>query len=383
MKHANVVFQWTESNLSKNHRSAVSLHSHTMHSHESLDFIPPMAAGIPLLGRELSRLEAKYKAAKRCDFDFRGSHWIPPVTAPAAYELERAQIESRLDMGALVSLTDHDTIEAGCQLQSGQSSIPISLEWTVPIGPSYFHLGVHNLPSGEARKWMSLLSEFSTNPIRSQLRELLRSLTSNPEVLVVFNHPFWDQSGQGPACHLLFLSDLWTEARGYIHAVELNGLRPCAENRQAAALGRAHELPLISGGDRHGLEPNAIVNLTNSATFSEFVAEVRAGVSHVLFMSQYQEPLSLRCLRTLGDVLRTYPDWAGYERWSDRIYYSGADGSCVPISSVMNGRGPAVLKYFVSAASLLAHRRVQRALTSCCMTTFLQLGNDFQGLGQP
>ena len=53
--------------------------------------------------------------------------------------------------------------------------------------------------------------------------------------------------------------------------------------------------PLISGGDRHGLEPNAIVNLTNAGSFSEFVAEVREDkISDVLFMNQCREPIRLR-----------------------------------------------------------------------------------------
>ncbi len=42
---------------------------------------------------------------------------------------------------------------------------------------------------------------------------------------------------------------------------------------------------LISGGDRHGVEPNANINLTNATSFTEFVHEIRRQKkSNVLFM---------------------------------------------------------------------------------------------------
>jgi hypothetical protein len=64
-------------------------------------------------------------------------------------------------------------------------------------------------------------------------------------------------------------------------------------------LASSFRLPLISGGDRHGREPNACVNLTNAASFPEFVEEVRNdGWSDVLFMPQYREPSKLRILQT-------------------------------------------------------------------------------------
>ena len=65
-----------------------------------------------------------------------------------AYDLERQQLETALGTDGLVSLTDHDDIEAGSSLAvvGGLGPIPVSVEWTVPFGPTFFHLGVHNLP---------------------------------------------------------------------------------------------------------------------------------------------------------------------------------------------------------------------------------------------
>ena len=49
----------------------------------------------------------------------------------------------------MVSLTDHDDIEAPSTLHvlPEMGDVPISLEWSAPYGPSFFHIGVHNLPA--------------------------------------------------------------------------------------------------------------------------------------------------------------------------------------------------------------------------------------------
>jgi hypothetical protein len=106
----------------------------------------------------------------------------------------------------------------------------------------------------------------------------------------------------------------------FIHALELNGLRPWKENRDVAVLAGSKPLPLISGGDRHGREPNANIKLTNAATFAEFVGEIRRyGWSDVLFMPQYREPFRLRILRNMCDILEDDPEHSlGWTRWCDR-----------------------------------------------------------------
>ncbi len=59
----------------------------------------------------------------------------------------------------------------------------------------------------------------------------------------------------------------------------------------------------IAGGDRHGVEPNANINLTNATTFTEFVHEVRREKkSRVLFMPQYAEPWKHRILQSTIDA---------------------------------------------------------------------------------
>jgi hypothetical protein len=122
--------------------------------------------------------------------------------------------------------------------------------------------------------------------------------------------------------------------------------------------------PLISGGDRHGAEPNAIVNLTNAATFPEFVSEVRDDrMSDVLFMPQYDEPLRLRIIETMWDIVRDYPERAsGRRRWSERVFYQWEDGAVQPLSAIWNGNEPWPIKYFLNGLRVVKSQGLRSAL---------------------
>jgi hypothetical protein len=148
------------------------------------------------------------------------------------------------------------------------------------------------------------------------------------------------------------------------HALELNGLRSWHENSEVIRLAAESNFPVISGGDRHGCEPNAIVNLTNASCFAEFVAEVRKdGFSKVVFMKQYREPLRMRVLRTMQDIVRDYHDSTDGRRfWNDRIFFRYPDGEVKPLSAIWHGTGPAVVHRFLGGLRLLEHRRLSPAL---------------------
>ena len=62
-------------------------------------------------------------------------------------------------------------------------------------------------------------------------------------------------------------------------------------------LSKTTDLPVVSGGDRHGCEPNAVLNLSAAATFADFVDEIRRERrSHVVLVPQYFDPLRHRLL---------------------------------------------------------------------------------------
>jgi len=148
-----------------------------------------------------------------------------------------------------------------------------------------------------------------------------------------------------------------------IHALELNGLRPWSENRVVCTMARETGHPVISGGDRHGCEPNANVNLTNAATFAEFVEEIRFdGVSDVLFMPQYREGRRMRYIETLWDVLRDYNEYPSRVRWSDRVYLRQDNGIDAPLSSFWKRGDPDVLRCFKAAIDLFHRPGVRSVL---------------------
>jgi hypothetical protein len=108
--------------------------------------------------------------------------------------------------------------------------------------------------------------------------------------------------------------------------------------------------PLISGGDRHGLEPNANLNLTNAQTFDEFVGQIRNnGISDILFMPQYREPLRLRMIETMWDIVRDYPNFPiGRRHWRERVFYRQDGATVKPLSELWKGTEPWPVRCFLS-----------------------------------
>src|SRR5208283_547813 len=149
--------------------------------------------------------------------------------------------------------------------------VPVSVEWTVPFGGTFFHLGVHNLPVENARAIMTELAAFTEQKSNVPLAEIFRTLVANRDTLIVFNHPHWDENRIGEEAHRAAARQFSATYKQYLHAFELNGLRPWSENRTVVDLARHFGKPVISGGDRHALEPNTILNLSNATSFSEFV----------------------------------------------------------------------------------------------------------------
>ena len=83
-------------------------------------------------------------------------------------------------------------------------------------------------------------------------------------MLVVFNHPMWDLYLIGKEKHQFLVNEFLQKNGAYLHALELNGLRNWDENRAVRRLAEKWNMLLIAGGDRHGVEPNANINLTNA-----------------------------------------------------------------------------------------------------------------------
>jgi hypothetical protein len=363
VKRTKLHLLWRDRSCPDRFLTGVSLHSHTLHSRESMSFVPRYTAGVPVLANAMRRQEARYQ--ERCGraLDYGRAFWRPPLAAREAMDLEKSQIQE-LGLKPLVSLSDHDDIQAGALLSVMDSDVPISVEWTVPFGASFFHVGIHNLPAGESQSIMSELAQVTSNPTRERVREILGGMASFKETLIVWNHPAWDEARIGSIEHAQLLGQFLERFGEFIHAFELNGLRPWSENRHVMRIAAQSGHPLISGGDRHGLEPNANLNLTNASTFAEFVDEIRTDrISDVLFMPQYREPLRVRMIETMLDIVRDYPEFpADRRRWSDRVFYEQSDGAIRPLSALWNGDGPWVVKWFLHGLRAAKSQQVRNAL---------------------
>jgi hypothetical protein len=298
--------------------------------------------------------------------NYAAAYWTPPMTPKLAFDLESGQIE-KLDLEPMVSLTDHDNIKAPMLLRTVPSArqIPVSVEWSAPYGIQSFHLGVHNLPSARATEWMQTLADFTKHPTDARLTEILVALNAEPNVLVVFNHPLWDLYLVGAEKHQFLVNEFLQKNGNYLHAMELNGLRHWEENRATRRLAEKWNMLLISGGDRHGVEANANINLTNATSFTEFVHEIRREKkSDILFMPQYAEPWKHRILQSAVDAVRHYPEFPqGSRTWDERVYHPDADGVIRPLSELWpNGSAPRVMRFGVSLVQMMGKGLVSGGL---------------------
>lgn len=349
-------------------RAAASLHCHTYHSKELLTFIPRYAAMIPIISRLFKRGMDRHFSLYDQMIDFSRAYWTPPVSPRQVLEIETLQIEKELGLPAFVSITDHDDIEAGQQLRmlDGTNRVPISLEWTVPYGRGFFHLGVHNLPYESATEVARELLKYTRQAADAmKLDDLLVLLNNSAETLIVLNHPLWDIEYIGDAEHTRCLRAFLSEYGSWVHALELNGFRSWRENTAVMQLAQDQGIPAVAGGDRHGFRANTLLNLTRASSFGDLVAEIREDAhSEVLLLPEYRESLIARTIEVVADVVRHYPNHSlGQTRWVDRIFVDLGDGcGTCPISRHWQHGGPSWVRASLWFLRLLGSHRVQPAL---------------------
>jgi len=356
-----------DQSLIRQFTTGVSIHSHTSRSKESLEFLGRYFESRPLLRSFMRGQDRLARRRRGVPIDLARGYWTPPMCPRSAYELEKNQIEQKLDMQALVSLSDHDCISAPQLLRvvPAMSEVPVSLEWTVPFQGSKFHLGVHNLPGKLAEEWMAELADCTAHPSTARVCDLLGSLHAIADVLLVFNHPMWNLYGTPLPTFNQNLEDFLALNNGHLHAFELNGLRRWEENRHTAQLAARWQQILISGGDRHGCEPNANLNLTNATSFAEWVHEVRVERrSQLLFMPQYNQLLAARCYQAFLDTISEFPDHSdGAIRWDQRTFHPGRNGSMQPLSELWRNV-PEFLQLMLGVARLAESSHLLQTLRS-------------------
>jgi hypothetical protein len=175
----------------------------------------------------------------------------------------------------------------------------------------------------------------------------------------------WDLYLIGKEKHEFLVNEFLQKNGAFIHALELNGLRNWDENRQVRRLAAQWNMLLISGGDRHGVEPNANVNLTNATSFTEIVHEIRRKkLSNVLFMPQYAEPWKHRILQSTVDAIRSYPEFPqGSRTWDERVYHPDRNGVVRPLSELWpNGQAPRVMSAVIGMVQMMGRGLVSGGL---------------------
>jgi hypothetical protein len=353
-------------NLTSKAKTGVSLHCHTEHSKEMLDFIPHYAEKLPIISHFWKKERDKYQEEQGKGIDFSTAFWSPPLTPLDVYRIEKEQINGA-GLEAIVSLSDHDSIDGNLMVNENteNSKAPISLEWTVPFEYGFFHVGVHNLPKESAVDITKTLLDYTfteENHGVERLNELFAMLSEMRGVLVILNHPLWDIEIVGKERHEVLLKNFINEHGRWIHAFEINGFRSWSENKAVIEMAEALGIPIATGGDRHGCKPNTVINLTSSQTFDEFADEIRVGKrSEVVLMPEYRQPLHSRQLQSFSEILKLYPEFPeGRQKWFDRVYFDTGDGHGVRQLSVHWKRGgPTWLRWAIWTLGVLGSPRMR------------------------
>src|ERR1022692_2118647 len=105
-----VSYLWREPHAADGFTAGVSLHSHTNQSHETLDFIAEMLTDWGLLQPLMRWCEERCFKTSGIRPRSPARYGPPPWPPRLAFDLERLQIEEKLQMDAMVSITDHDDI---------------------------------------------------------------------------------------------------------------------------------------------------------------------------------------------------------------------------------------------------------------------------------
>jgi len=128
MANTTISYLWRDRKAHESFRTGVSLHSHTNQSRETLDFLANLGSTYSIIRPLLARLERRAEKLHGVRVDYASSYWTPPMTPKLAFDLEKGQIE-RLGLHSMVSITDHDTIEAPMLLRTVPSArqIPVSV----------------------------------------------------------------------------------------------------------------------------------------------------------------------------------------------------------------------------------------------------------------
>jgi hypothetical protein len=287
---------------------AVSLHNHSCHSVEklaALNQVVKLAFMRPLSGV----LQSSFGLGGVADLNYADITFNPPYTPEDVYQIESAAAARWSFNGVHLTITDHDEFAGSRALLRSRPDlngrIAIGEEVSVWYQGHLFHLGVSGIPESEIDE--------THNRVQSAARagrhdELFETLASSG-CLVVLNHPlvFW---GLGP--ETIPLTDLLTRYGWAIHAFEVNGMRRREENDRVLELARHWRKPVVGGGDSHLLVASSIISLSQAASFTDFMAEVKEGRSVPFVTPDYFAPLNWKLFLRVVFFMSRYRQIASF-----------------------------------------------------------------------
>src|ERR1017187_4457430 len=95
-----VSYLWREPKAVEGFKAGVSLHSHTNQSRATLDFIAELSTEwglLPPIMRWVERRSVEFPGIRP---DSARSYWTPPLPPKLAFDVERTQIEDKLQLQA-------------------------------------------------------------------------------------------------------------------------------------------------------------------------------------------------------------------------------------------------------------------------------------------
>src|ERR1700747_1159723 len=105
-----ISYLWKDAGAAREYSTAVSLHSHTNQSKETLDFLATFGNDYPLVRKLLAYGERRARDIHKIALNYSAGYWTPPLTPRLAFDLECRQIAEKLSLAPLVSISDHDNI---------------------------------------------------------------------------------------------------------------------------------------------------------------------------------------------------------------------------------------------------------------------------------
>ena len=97
--------------ITSGYKTGVSLHSHTLDSSASAASLVRCVESSAIARLFVRRAHKRY-GERSLEEGLSRMWWTPPLTPRQAFDLEVRQIEDRLDLEPIVSMSDHDSIAA-------------------------------------------------------------------------------------------------------------------------------------------------------------------------------------------------------------------------------------------------------------------------------